>query len=145
MACVEARISLRRKPFVPKAIGRSGQVSLFCSFFVEDGQSLLPCCAVASHRPHLCSRLRASTGLHGCAAKCVQQIMAKDVTGTAPMQVVNEAFASFCPRRLETCCGSQVLRPFGTGAFHAAVEVHGRPGALQVPRPPCRQSSPKAI
>ncbi|CAE7264497.1 desi2 [Symbiodinium sp. CCMP2592] len=32
-----------------------------------------------------------------------------DVTGTAPLKVVNE-----------------VLRPFGTGAFHAAVEVHGR-------------------
>ncbi|CAE7513155.1 desi2 [Symbiodinium natans] len=34
---------------------------------------------------------------------------AHDVTGTAPVQVVNE-----------------VLRPLGTGAFHAAVEVHGR-------------------
>ena len=32
-----------------------------------------------------------------------------DVTGTAPMKVVNE-----------------VLRPLGTGAFHAAVEVHGK-------------------
>ena len=31
-----------------------------------------------------------------------------DVTGTAPMKVVNG-----------------VLRPLGTGAFHAAVEVHG--------------------
>ncbi|CAE7611287.1 desi2 [Symbiodinium microadriaticum] len=65
MACVEARISLRRKPFMGNL------------------------CCPAAPSPVI--------------------VHIYDVTGTAPMQVVNE-----------------VLRPFGTGAFHAAVEVHGR-------------------
>ena len=57
-----------------------------------------------------------------------------DVTGTAPMQVVNG-----------------LLRPFGTGAFHAAVEVHGRewsygltpwgPGIFENPPGECDQHS----
>ena len=54
--------------------------------------------------------------------------LAEDVTGTAPMQVVNEAISllggSFMASLMEHC--GQVLRPLGTGAFHAAVEVHGR-------------------
>ena len=57
-----------------------------------------------------------------------------DVTGTAPMQFVNG-----------------LLRPFGTGAFHAAVEVHGRewsygqtprgPGIFENPPGECEQHS----
>ena len=126
---------LLRKPFVPKAFGRSGERSSYLrsSFRRWAIFAALP----LGHRRSSCTSMQQPEKRVPCTLGCCMCVFAKDVTGTAPVQVVNEARVSLLRPSVRGWFMidvlRQVLRPLGTGAFHAAVEVHGRrPGPVCV-------------